>query len=165
LRESAWHLQDLRSLLSICETPAVICEHTTRRWPQVTRRFLYAHRLWMYTGSYEFEWDELLNVGFKTLPLIGCSAPHFGWYRLVTNGWYDVSSILICAVGHGMCTHSHPGSSFRCLVAPTSGRILNHKKKCTAVLIDNQSFKLTRDLAKNGFDIFITKESYKFWST
>jgi len=71
----------------------------------------------MYKGSYEFELDELLNVGFEMLPLIGCSDPHFGRHRLVTNGWYDISSILIHTVGHGMCTRSHPGSSLCRLVA------------------------------------------------
>jgi hypothetical protein len=61
----------------------------------------------------------------------------------VQVGWYG---ILICAVSHEIyCnTHSHPGSSARRLVAPTSGRVLkrvvlNHKKKCTAVLINTQT--------------------------
>jgi hypothetical protein len=42
-------------------------------------------------------------------------------------------------------TPFHPGSSRRRLMAPTSGRVLkrvlNHKKKCTAVLIDTQTIE------------------------
>jgi len=45
-----------------------------------------------------------------------------------------------------MYTHSHPGSSHRRLEAPMSlGHVLNHKKKCTAVLINTQSFKPTKE--------------------
>jgi hypothetical protein len=51
------------------------------------------------------------------------------------------NGILICAVGHGIYwnTHSHLGSSPGRLVAPTSGRVLNHKKKCTVIFIDTQA--------------------------
>ena len=65
-------------------------------------------------------------------------------------------------------THSHLGSSPRRLVAPTSGRVvLNHRKKCTVVLllhISTQPFKPMRE--RTTAVIFLSQRNrYKFWST
>jgi len=72
-----------------------------------------------------------------------------------------------------MYTHSHPGPSYHRLVAPTGlAHVLNHKKKSinTTVRsvyggINRLSTFQTSERAHNGRDIFIAKESYKFWST
>ena len=67
-------------------------------------------------------------------------------YRLVGNNLVRYSYVLLCAVGHTVYTRSHPGSSRRLLVATMSlWRVLNHKKKWSAVVINTQRFKPMRE--------------------
>jgi len=73
-----------------------------------------------------------------------CLDPHFGRWSTAWLVWH--SSILICAVGHRWYAHSHSGSSPYHLVTLTCGRVLNQKKKCTAVLIDTHTNKRANGL-------------------